>query len=338
MSAVMSYIDDHTHTRLEQDSYFELTGDGTGARSSNTQNSITPVHTENRSQDIDPAMLIASEPVKENDVADNSLVLDEATIRRKSQLIQALGQFKAKNPERMTLPEYIMHAFVMLHTKNENTILTYEIIMDHIKIDEAVYANMLRSYTLTRLEQEDFDIDAVGIFKADFENDQKLALLDKQITWLCECCCTDIEETEDKEVTSHTEKRGHDDVQQDRHMDANKQHKKNDESQQNGPFSFAKLIGVEDLPTDVMYEALRQHGNRLVQRSLYAAPRRLYASPGWTCNQEVATRLNSSAAELKAFAEDIHRYSVDTTADDEYYGEQRRLSVRQSALLRKRYL
>ncbi|GFE54386.1 signal transduction histidine kinase, putative [Babesia ovis] len=341
MSANISYTDDHTHTCFESDAYFDPVGNGSDTRSSTIQSSLTPVHTQSISQEADTVTQSSSISSGERCGEGLSIGFDENMIKRKSMLLNVIGRFKAKYPEAMTLPEYMMHAYVILHTKNEKTILTYEIITSHTKTDPSLLSNILRSQTLSRLEQEEFDIDAAGIFNADFENDKELASMDKQFTWLCGCCCQVIDETEEKVMDQHVEKRKRDvmeDNEDEVQMDTNEQLKQYDEEKKTNSFSFSKLVPVEDLPNDVMYEALRQHGNRLIQRSLFAAPRRLYGSPGWSCNQEVAARLNSSAAELKEFADDIQRYSVDNTPNEEYYGEERRLSVRQSALLRKRYL
>ncbi|EDO06005.1 hypothetical protein BBOV_II000450 [Babesia bovis T2Bo] len=337
MSATASYADDHTQTCFENDSYFNFTGETLEGSPSAIQNSITPVHTQSPSRDSERNI----RPSDDKHGELNPEELDEMIIRRKSALLNAIGRFKAKYPNQMTLPDYMMHAYVILYTKNENTLLTYEIITSHTKIDPSILSNIMRSQTLSRLEQEEFDLDAAGIFNADFENDEQLAILDKQFTWLCQCCCQVVDEAEDVTVTQHMEQKNGNNVGSNAGdvKSGEKSKSKEDEGQAKcTSFNFAKLVPVENLPNDVMYEALRQHGNRLIQRSLYSAPRRLYASPGWSSNKDAAARLSSSAPEMRGFVDEIQRYSVDANQQEEYYGEERRLSVRQSALLRKKYL
>lgn len=147
-------------------------------------------------------------------------------------------------------------------------------------------------------------------------------------------CSTAAEETEEEvEDQSIGTARDDSDATQ---QDANAADAKTVEK--DASITFADLMKVTDLPNDVMYEALRLHGNRLVQRSVYGSGKRLCAGNSSNSNQHAAAKVHATSAEIKGFMENIQKYSIDSKVPNQYYGEERRMTTRQSALLRKKYL
>ncbi|GBE61923.1 Uracil-DNA glycosylase, putative [Babesia ovata] len=340
MSAIIPHIADHSDTLFQPESFYLSEDDVPQEQSATRLNSLTTAHTDTPSDGANIMVRRRLNYPDDEEDDDPMRGFDDQLVKRKSVLLNALGRFKAKHPDKLSLPEYMMHAYVVLHTVNENTILTYEIIAAHTKMEPESFTKIMRSQTLSRLEQEDFDIEALGIFKADFDNDEELTQMDRQFTWLCECCCAVVDESDEDSVMEQIKKKRIEAIEANKQQPQPEQQKyenQNADTQFCATASFSQLVPIADLPNDVMYEALRQHGNRLVQRSLCTSNRRNYGASTWSHYQSDAAVLSASAAELRDFADDIQRYSVDNNTND-YYGEERRLSARQTALLRKRYL
>ncbi|GIX65361.1 uracil-DNA glycosylase, putative [Babesia caballi] len=303
---------DHSHTRFDPDAFFKFEEDELNGHLTTRQNSLSPTHTESFSDDAETVARLdvgyadvdSDASQNENDAEEE---FDEKLIRRKSALLDAIGKFKANNPEKMTLQEYMMHSYVILHTKNEHTILTYEIIAAHSKIGPEAYAETMRAQTLSRLEQENLYGDVIGILTSDMGTDQEKAELDKHFTWLCQCCCAAMEEKDEMSGTESLKRQRHDAVEPE--LEQPQSHRELGMyayEQVNAPCNFSELLSVPELPNDVMYEALRQNGNRLVQRSLYGRSKRQHRTHALAANPRV-TNTVASAAELKGFAEDIQK-------------------------------
>ncbi|CDR94865.1 hypothetical protein, conserved [Babesia bigemina] len=344
MSAILPHIADHTDARYQPESFYLPEDDGQQEHAATRLNSLTTAHTDTPSDGANSIVRQRLSYPDEEEDEDNMRGFDEQLVKRKSVLLNAIGRFKAKHADKMSLPEYMMHAYVILHTVNENTILTYEIIAAHTKMEPESFTKIMRTQTLSRLEQEEFDLDALGIFKADFDNDEELAQMDRQFTWLCECCCAVVDDADEDSMMEQIKKKRLEAIEANKQQpEPEPQQQHQQQASQNADkkhcpsANFSQLVPIADLPNDVMYEALRQHGNRLVQRSLCTSNKRQFGASTWSHNQNDASVISSSAAGLRDFADDIQRYSVDNNTND-YYGEERRLSARQTALLRKRYL
>ncbi|KAK1442490.1 hypothetical protein BgAZ_300080 [Babesia gibsoni] len=270
------------------------------------------------------------------DTSDAPPGFDDIMVKRKSDLLVCIGRFRAKHPDKVTLQEYMMHAYVIVHTKNPHTILTYEIIMTHSSLDPAQFSRVLYTQTLSRLEQEGFQTDAADLLNPRIQHDKEIVQMDRQISCLWQCYFSDLDEQDEvmTELNTVTPCRTSDGTPRSRDDNV-------DEPQaieNSGNLSFSDLMQVTELSKDVVYEALRLHGNRLVQRSVYGETRRLYGGNVAIGGQEAVAKASSTSEDLRSFVENIQKYSVDISSDVHHIGQERRMSTRQYNLLRKKLM
>ncbi|UKK02761.2 hypothetical protein MACK_002858 [Theileria orientalis] len=266
---------------------------------------------------------------------------------KRSRLLNRIGSYKATYPSKMGIVEYLLHSYVVLFTPNPVTIYSYDAVFKNLSPDTEEFWNTIRTLTRVQLEVDKFPNDVpshVSLLLESKESDRPFDTidnndsmkLDAHFTWLCKCCIN---------VTGSKSDDLYDDLTEPNNEKKHTQEgvKTRSSKRVNNKIMLNKVFGKNyDLSSDILYEALRQKGNRYVQRSLYNNVKNMSSITTRGMNPNLAAKLNESNGRVKRFMDIIQQSSLDSSDPSTYtnydiYGDERRHSSRRSMILRKKY-
>ncbi|XP_953187.1 uncharacterized protein TA08915 [Theileria annulata] len=268
---------------------------------------------------------------------------------KRSRLLSKIGGYKAVYPDKMGIVEYLLHSYVILFCPNPVTLYSYEAVFKNMSPDSDEFWNTLRTLTSVQLDVDNYPNqlpahisllleESNGSHQFQTINNSDAKKLDAHFTWLCRCCIN---------VTGSKS----DDYNEDSPVDSiDKRY--SDEfvsrgTRKKSPGSQLTLNNVlndnYDLSSDVLYEAIRQRGNRYLQRSLYSNVKNIAGLTSRGINPNVAAKITESNGRMKRFMDIIHESSIDSSDPSLYnnyydlFGDERRHSSRRSIMMRKKY-
>ncbi|KAK2198474.1 hypothetical protein BdWA1_001489 [Babesia duncani] len=246
-----------------------------------------------------------------------SLLLD-----KRGRLLNIIGGLKARYPQKLGLVHYLLHCYVILYSPNVITVFAYESILKNaipgtsklspcILPDRDKFWSSLNTLTRTSLETEKYPDNVAKYIKLLLEprKNPDAAKLDSHFTWLCKSLINVVESVDDDSLITKPE--------------INLQYSK-------------VLNSGYELASDIVYESIKQRGNRFIHRNLYTSLKQYPHSGTRGMGPKIVAKLQSSSNKVKGFLQ-----TVQNTATDDpslYPNTERRHSSRRCALLRKRFI
>lgn len=288
------------------------------------------------------------------DLNDEGPVPESALIYKKSKLLNIIGSYKVKFSSRMGIIEYLLHTYAILHSPNIRELYNYEVVLENTKPDSEDFWDALRNLTRDNLSADNFPktskcITLLSSFSkreghSKYIKKNFLKKIDSHFTKLCKCHISILEhENPDdsylRSIRTSTERARFLAKILNEYKTMNK-HKNLDHL-----LDVAMIFDKNyDLSSDVLYEVIKQHGNRFVQRSLYSTVKNAVGTCTRGINPNVTAKLSESNDRIKNFIDIIQQSSIDTNDETDYFyryngyfGEERRCSARRIAQLRRQY-
>ncbi|AFZ81367.1 hypothetical protein BEWA_007760 [Theileria equi strain WA] len=275
-------------------------------------------------------------------------------IYKKSKLLSIIGSYKVKFSDKMGIIEYLLHTYAILYSKNIHELYNYEVVLENTKPDSDGFWNTLTNLTRNNLNEDNFPKTSKCVTMLSNFSKRKghskyikknfLKKIDSHFTKLC-TCHTSVMEHNNPDSSYLTSIRTSTEIARfiekilTEYKTMNK-HKKLDHL-----LDVATIFDKNyDLSSDVLYEVIKQHGNRFIQRSLYSTVKNAIGTCTRGINPNVTAKLNESSDRIKKFIDTIQQFSLDTGDEtnyfyryNDYFGEERRCSARRIAQLRRQY-